>query len=597
MAKPFLAFAAREWLQSEAVLKQVRRGRVPLGLAPGTLNDKASLFVRYRSSGGEVETDAGSPEAVQHGNDLLISSETLLKAVSDGSGDYLVAYFEGSKTFARCLLQWWSKEDFDDLDAKLTLRLDTYDLPPASVAVVDYSNIVGAVRTRIVTSDPDLFNVQAAQFLDGPHVLERLLDHLMELRAIEAPNFITVTKGLSDQFRSLLQDEKSPIRIRQVTHSHLHLWASMQGQPTAFIDGGVARLNGYPGIEQFAMRVGIYRVVPGETDPTTREQWSMFSRVLADVVDTNQASDGPPDRKRLQEALRYTLEALVLMRCLEGSDPPAFAFSHGPLVNQFVTYDEGEPYWMPDLLPEFLAEFGLTQPVITSSVKDIPHDPAGRIMWNQFMAVYAVIIRTILASSTPAVGVVERGVGRPLTLAVLDTIKDRHLVDEKFAKRFQSLLTHYGITDDLLFGCVLKQGEYITPVTVKKNPVNRARDRWQPVVKQFGNPRATLLKPQDGTFPLRLEMNSAAADRSEEVISLAYHTARLLPRYAFPVGLDIVDKFAKVPDWMTKAVSTAGAAALLRRAVEEADDPAFISAVRRELAGQPRDFFFRPSVK
>ena len=33
----------------------------------------------------------------------------------------------------------------------------------------------------------------------------------------------------------------------------------------------------------------------------------------------------------------------------------------------------------------------------------------------------------------------------------------------------------------------------------------------------------------------------------------AYLYARLLPGYGFPVGLDIVDKYAHVPAWLTSA--------------------------------------------
>jgi hypothetical protein len=134
-------------------------------------------------------------------------------------------------------------------------------------------------------------------------------------------------------------------------------------------------------------------------------------------------------------------------------------------------------------------------------------------------------------------------------------------------------------------------------VVIAKNPVNRAHDRWRLVVQQYGNPAATMIKLDDGTFPVRVERNNSATTQIDRVIAVVYHTARLLPRYAFPVGLDIVDKYAKVPDWISRAYSTAGAAALLRRAIEENDDPHFVSTVRRQLAGQPRDFFFRPGIE
>jgi hypothetical protein len=42
-------------------------------------------------------------------------------------------------------------------------------------------------------------------------------------------------------------------------------------------------------------------------------------------------------------------------------------------------------------------------------------------------------------------------------------------------------------------------------------------------------------------------------DAIQLVMAKVYQYARLLPNYAFPVGLDVVDKFAKVPKWMVEA--------------------------------------------
>jgi len=42
-------------------------------------------------------------------------------------------------------------------------------------------------------------------------------------------------------------------------------------------------------------------------------------------------------------------------------------------------------------------------------------------------------------------------------------------------------------------------------------------------------------------------------DQIVEAARRAYLYARLLPGYGFPVGLDIVDKYAKVPAWLTGA--------------------------------------------
>ena len=190
-------------------------------------------------------------------------------------------------------------------------------------------------------------------------------------------------------------------------------------------------------------------------------------------------------------------------------------------------------------------------------------------MWRQFMAVYGYIIMRICESNVPFMGVVERGPGIWLATAVLEHAVSAKVVTADYKRKVMNLLKRYGITDEFLFGCVLGEGEYITPVAIAKNEPRRARESWKAVVGQYPKPYATILKTTDVTFPFRVEMNPAARDQGANLVRLLYHTARLLPRYAFPVGLDIVDKYAKVPVWLSRNISARLAASVLNRAMAE----------------------------
>ena len=57
-------------------------------------------------------------------------------------------------------------------------------------------------------------------------------------------------------------------------------------------------------------------------------------------------------------------------------------------------------------------------------------------------------------------------------------------------------------------------------------------------------------------------------------------TARLLPNYCFPVGLNVVDKFAKIPNWMSKASRRYYATHLLKQAVKSKDQNTISLAVK-----------------
>jgi hypothetical protein len=64
------------------------------------------------------------------------------------------------------------------------------------------------------------------------------------------------------------------------------------------------------------------------------------------------------------------------------------------------------------------------------------------------------------------------------------------------------------------------------------------------------------LKVSETTEPIRIEVfKDLGVEQVEEATRRAYLYARLLPGYGFPVGLDIVDKHAHVPNWLTEAYS------------------------------------------
>ena len=67
-----------------------------------------------------------------------------------------------------------------------------------------------------------------------------------------------------------------------------------------------------------------------------------------------------------------------------------------------------------------------------------------------------------------------------------------------------------------------------------------------------------------------------------------------MPNYAFPAGLDIVDKFAKVPNWMSRPIHSTMAVQLMKRAIDTGNSK-MIEAAKRMLCGTKRDWLFRPN--
>ena len=76
---------------------------------------------------------------------------------------------------------------------------------------------------------------------------------------------------------------------------------------------------------------------------------------------------------------------------------------------------------------------------------------------------------------------------------------------------------------------------------------------------------------------------------------MVFYTSKLLPSYGFPVGLDIVDKYAKVPAWMSNSVRGQHAAILLKQALKSGDKDT-IAFAKRVVSAKGRDWLFRPSA-
>lgn len=585
--------------QSARERKLLTRGLVSIGKRAGHLAQGSRLLVKHRGSEGRVIVD---PDAtlVEDRGAYFIKSALLSQHIDNVGAEpdhrYIALFVEGTQVEARCIAEFWDDAFFADVEAPdPTLRLSSYELPPSSQrpSLIDTHRIVAALYRAASGRDPELYAVHSSRFLGAPHVLRSLLTHIQTLRTSDSINFTIQTKKIADHLRPLLLNVEGPGGIRRLEKSHLQLWASVQGKRFSFLDGGMSAIPGFGAVGPSAFRVGVYTVRPGDTDPSVREHWKLTSHVLADMIQPPLENSEFPDPKRLQEAARYIIEPLVALAHADSHPPIEALFLHGPLINQFLTYDEGDPYYLPPLDSAFLSSYHINREELLRTILDIPKNTSNEPMWNTFMALYGHIASRLYNHQTPMIGVIERAPGRAIIKSLLALLETHRVIDHRFTTAVIGLLDRHDITDNFLFGCILHEGEYLEPLLIDKNPAHRARERWQPVVRQYPHPYATILKSEETNFPFRVELNAAANLKHAFITDVLYHTARLLPNYAFPVGIDIADKYAKIPEWITRGAAAELSASVLRRAFRTGD-VRVIAQVRKLLARTGRDFFFRP---
>lgn len=390
-------------------------------------------------------------------------------------------------------------------------------------------------------------------------------------------DFVTRLSGIAAGMRELLDRNGM---IHRLAYRPARYWPEVRGQSFAFVDGGVASID-LPSAAPVGIRIGSYIVRPGD-DTEARERFNIELSLVDDLFsdDGQLYDDDFQDIGKLRDAARMTAETAAGYRIAKSAEPPDLIVLHGPLVNPVSPYGlAGFPSFGLDSSRLFLDDPGF----------------AGKDLDRQFVPLYLDLLQKLRATGVPVVGTVERSIGRdPVVLRrVVDTLQDSGKLKKDEAKAVLNDAIAYGLNDATLFDVVLEAGEYIKPLPVmRQGPESKWPEDWKQWIRDYPNALTTYLKPSDLVMPFRVEAFEDIADFGV-ALDLVLHTSRLLPSYGFPVGLDIVDRFAKVPSWMSRGVKGQHQVVLLKKALASGD-PRALTFAKRVLAAKGRDWLFRP---
>lgn len=417
--------------------------------------------------------------------------------------------------------------------------------------------------------------------LEHPHIAAEMMKACLSLSAAAQRDFLQVLKHLATSFRAWFEAAGA---VQQIDIDHPSTWKSVAGKPIAFIDGGSANLVAL-GAAPIAVRVGSYVVTPGAVGDH-RERFEVEKQLVAELYDTSAGQglydDIFEDPSKLNDAARMALEVAGALRCASTASPkPQYLFLHGSLVNPVSAYAQ-------DKFPAFSSK-GL-EVLLPESERD----QTGRDA--KFVSVYLRLLQMLQARKLNVAGVVERASASQL---VSGTLLDQ-LAESEFSPGAEHIaaarnrMREFRISDAMLFHAVLNEGEYFTPVAIDRNDLRRAPNESADLIAQYPKPKVTYVGVGEMALPIRVEFFDDPPAGYSACISLIVHSCRLMPDYAFPAGLDIVDKFAKVPNWMSRPVNTALAVQVLKRALATGD-PGLIAGAKRMLCGTNRDWLFRPT--
>lgn len=434
------------------------------------------------------------------------------------------------------------------------------------------------------------------------HFLEQMLKVAGDLSAPAQLRFLETVDRLATQLREILLATGGIIRVDR---NHSEFWPSVKGQRIGFVDGGLANLS-MLGSAPIAARVGGYTVVPGSTGPE-RETFVVLKQLIDELYAHEEGgvySDSFPDIGALRDAARISIEAAGAVNLIsELGESLKWLFVHGALVNPVSRYtDVMREGRIAHHFPNF------SETAIATLLP--PDEPSRSGRERNFISVHLRQMQLLEASDAVVCGVVEReSTTTSVCRAVLDDFDDDLIRDllplppAEWKHWFRNAVDPSGnddfegqrITDSLLFRCVLEPGEALMPVVLDRNEARRAPDAWKAEIAQYPKPLVSYLQATEWNAPVRIELFSKNRAKFGEIAALVLHCSLLLPRYAFPVGLDIVDKFARVPDWMSRPINTHTAVRAMRTALDKGDDRLF-DALRRMLCGSGREFLLRPGI-
>jgi len=415
-------------------------------------------------------------------------------------------------------------------------------------------------------------------------------------------------------------------------------WDTVQGEVVTFIDGGVGEVHISSQVP-ILLRVGSYCVKTGERHLAEREQFGYYPVILGDL------EGGSKERKDFIDIVRITAELLGGLSALRRTPDLRVLMFHGPLVYHMGQYAGHTPFTERDIdlfLGQYASEERFARDLKEDFLREARLDiypqmtPRADEWWERRLfeplSWIAYLYRRLVATArardpVPIVaGVVERSASRTFSEKVLlervfKGLRRTGMIDyfnEMYGRRDlrtpKALLDRLGYTDTLLLSMVLHPGEMAEPWEMREKfgglregavalPGEAATSNVDfSVLKshEFGFPAVagTYVKISGTTEPIRVEVfQDLGGDQILEAARRAYLYARLLPGYGFPVGLDIVDKFAKVPAWMTDAYGK-----LIRLQLGVSLQEGEINdAMMREILVQAiymthRDWLFRPKA-
>lgn len=443
-------------------------------------------------------------------------------------------------------------------------------------------------KTNKITEDDVLADLQKQ-----PQIFMRLAENALTVAENFRDNYLKNTAKFITALRLAIQQNRDEPILTKFLVGNV-TWSNFSNEVVTFIDGGLGQVQ-ISGKVPILLRVGSYCVRTGERRISEREQFGYYPVILGDL------EGGSKERKDFPDIVRITAELLGGLAALERTPDLRVLMFHGPLIYLMGQYAGHTPFTENDIdifLNHYAQDAEMASDIKESFLREAkldiyPQMTARAYDWSKQrvfepMAWISFLYRRMITKAkernpVPIIcGAVERGELREFCQEVLLKRVFRGLQekgnDDYFNKMFgrddltapKPFLDKLGYNDAILLSMLLSSGEASESWEIDKysglrnGEVALPNESYSTTTKfdylkppcPFGFPKISgcYVRVLDTADPIRIEtFSELGTEQITEAIKRIYLYSRLLPGYGFPVGLDIADKFAKVPAWMTNA--------------------------------------------
>ena len=449
-------------------------------------------------------------------------------------------------------------------------------------------------------------------------------------------NFLEVTKSVAETIKKILEDANL---IFDIEYKPIDFWSKNKNKTSCFVDGGVDKasiLSAAP----LSIRAGSFIVKPN--GGSKREFFEESMVFLGDLYDPkNELYDFDEDDfeedqmiNKKKDGARIIFEAATLVKHILLKRKFDYCFLHGPIEATIMPFSvPGFPsftkFAIENMFPfsdgnksHLMTEYKKASSELEKLFKKHAISRSGKKYEDKieqlirkreelseiidkdeyekrhFINVYLDAINFIKKSTFPIYGIVETSASAPYIKNLLFSCKNKGIISDKDFNKTLSTIKKYKITDSNLFEIILKSGQALKPLEVKKQIQGfkvTSGSVWEDKMDEFPKVHVGYIKVNDNQSPIRVEsLNYPSNLKLDYKYILA--ASKLLPHYGFPIGLNVVDKFAKIPNWMGRAKRNYYTTHLLKQAVKNKDQNT-ISLALKVLSKKSRSWANRPTTR